>query len=293
MATDFTPRSATDAVTASFAGTPDPRLRQIMTSLTRHLHDFVRDVRPTPEEWRQAIDFLTATGQACTGTRQEFILLSDILGVSMLVEAINEPPAEPSAAEPTAPTVLGPFHVDGSPQRDLDESIDLVGAGEPCVIAGRVLSADGTPLPGARLDVWQADHQGCYDVQQPDVQPEGNGRGRFTADADGGFRFRSCVPSAYPIPTDGPVGALLTRTGRHPYRPAHIHIIAEAAGHHPLTTHIFVAGSPYLDSDAVFAVKESLVKEFTPVDDPQEAERYGIAGPFRSARFDIVLRPVP
>jgi catechol 1,2-dioxygenase len=178
-----------------------------------------------------------------------------------------------------------------SPVRELGADIDLVGSGEPCVVSGRVLSQDGTPLPGAVLDVWQADTDGFYDVQQPDLQPPGNGRGLFTADAAGRFWFRTCVPSPYPIPTDGPVGDLLRATGRHPYRPAHIHFIATAEGHAPVTTHIFVAGSDYLDSDAVFAVKSSLVEDFAETDDPSLAREFGIPNPFRHARFDLVLTP--
>ncbi len=159
------------------------------------------------------------------------------------------------------------------------------------MVEGRILSVDGTPLPGAQIDVWQANDQGFYDVQQPDVQPRANGRGLFTADQDGAFWFRTVVPSYYPIPTDGPVGTLLLATSRHPYRPAHIHFIVAAPGHRTLTTHIFVAGSPYLESDAVFAVKKSLITEFVPVDDPGQAARYGLDGPFRKAGFNIVLQP--
>ncbi|WP_217555410.1 intradiol ring-cleavage dioxygenase [Streptomyces sp. GbtcB6] len=278
-----------DAVTAeavdSLRGTDDPRLRELLTSLIRHLHAFTRETRLTQREWETAIAFLTETGQTCTDTRQEFILLSDVLGLSMLVETVNGH-SDPGSTEST---VLGPFHMTESPVRELGAGIDLVGTGEPCVVSGVVRSADGTPLPGAVLDVWQADPHGFYDVQQPDVQPPGNGRGLFTADDEGRFRFRTCVPREYPIPTDGPVGALLKATGRHPYRPAHIHFIVSAAGHAPVTTHIFVAGGAYLDSDAVFAVKESLVKDFTPTDDPALAEEYGVPNPFRHARFDLVL----
>jgi hydroxyquinol 1,2-dioxygenase len=252
-----------------------------------HLHAFVRETGLTVAEWQAAIDFLTATGRTCDEERQEFILLSDVLGISMLVETISNR----SSGTATASTVLGPFHVVKSPRRQLGDSIDLVGSGPPCVVSGRVLSADGTPLPGAELDVWQANDQGFYDVQQPGVQPRGNGRGLFTAGEDGAFWFRTIVPSHYPIPADGPVGALLNATRRHPYRPAHIHFIVAAPGHRTLTTHIFVAGSRYLDSDAVFAVKKSLVVDFTPVDDPQQAAGYGLAPPFRLARFDIVLQP--
>ncbi|AVV45055.1 dioxygenase [Streptomyces sp. ID05-04B] len=288
MAMDFTAETATDAVVDSFARTPDPRLRELLTGLVRHLHDFVRETEPTRAEWERAIAFLTEAGQRCDDTRQEFILLSDVLGVSMLVEAINDR-TEPAA---TDSTVLGPFHMVESPARALGDTVDLVGAGEPCLISGRVVSVDGIPLPGATLDVWQADGQGFYDVQQPRKQPPGNGRGLFTTDSEGRFRFRSCVPSPYPIPTDGPVGALLEATDRHPYRPAHIHFIVSADGHLPVTTHVFVAGSDYLESDAVFAVRRSLVQEFAEVDDPALAASSGLANPFRRAVFDIVLQPV-
>ncbi|MEU6141951.1 intradiol ring-cleavage dioxygenase [Streptomyces sp. NPDC047081] len=285
MTTDATDTTVTEEAVSSLAGTTDPRLRELLTGLIRHLHAFVRETRLTQQEWERAVGFLTATGQTCTDTRQEFILLSDVLGLSMLVETINGDRA-PGATEST---VLGPFHMTESPVRELGADIDLVGGGEPCVVSGRVLSRDGTPLPGAEVDVWQADGNGFYDVQRPDVQPPGNGRGLFTADADGRFWFRTCVPSPYPIPTDGPVGDLLRATGRHPYRPAHIHFIASAAGHVPVTTHIFVAGSDYLDSDAVFAVKQSLVQDFAETDDPSLAREFGVRNPFRHARFDLVL----
>ncbi|MEU5317257.1 intradiol ring-cleavage dioxygenase [Streptomyces sp. NPDC021056] len=275
----------TDEAIRSLRTTADPRLRELLTALIRHLHAFASETGLTQEEWEGGIRFLTATGQACTDTRQEFILLSDVLGLSMLMETINGGHA-PGATEST---VLGPFHMTESPARGLGANIDLVGGGEPCVVSGRVLATDGTPLPGALVDVWQANDQGYYDVQQPGIQPPGNGRGLFTTDAEGGFRFRTCVPSSYPIPTDGPVGDLLRATGRHPYRPAHIHFIASADGHDPVTTHIFVAGDPYLTSDAVFAVKQSLVRDFTPTDDPSLAEGFGVPNPFRHARVDLVL----
>ncbi|MFF9804294.1 intradiol ring-cleavage dioxygenase [Streptomyces coeruleorubidus] len=285
MTTDATGTGVTEQALASLQGAADPRLRELLTGLVRHLHDFARETRLTQEEWERAIAFLTATGQACTDTRQEFILLSDVLGLSMLVETVHGHRA-PGATEPT---VLGPFHMTESPVRVLGDDIDLVGGGEPCVVSGRVLSEDGTPLPGAVVDVWQADDKGYYDVQQPDVQPAGNGRGLFTTDSEGRFWFRTCVPAPYPIPTDGPVGGLLRATGRHPYRPAHIHFIATAEGHAPVTTHIFVAGGDYLDSDAVFAVKESLVRDFAQTDDPSLALEFGVANPFRHARLDLVL----
>jgi hydroxyquinol 1,2-dioxygenase len=280
---DLTSESTTAAVIESFAETADPRLREILQELVPHLHDFVRKVRLTLPEWEAAIEFLTAVGQKCDANRQEFILLSDVLGVSMLVETMNGQEAG------TESTVLGPFHVVASPERENGDTIDLIGGSEPCVVTGRVLGTDGAPLAGATVDVWQCSADGFYDVQQPDVQPLGNGRGLFHTDAEGRFEFRTVVPSHYPIPTDGPVGKMLVATGRHPFRPAHIHFIAGAPGHRDLTTHIFVAGSPYLDSDAVFAVKKSLVADFTEVDDAEEARRHGVSNPFRAASVDLVL----
>ncbi|WUH99352.1 hypothetical protein OHR68_38585 [Spirillospora sp. NBC_00431] len=176
-----------------------------------------------------------------------------------------------------------------SPARRLGDSIDLLGEAEPCLVSGRVLDTDGSPLADAEVDVWQCNDQGFYDVQEPDVQPSGNGRGLFHTDSEGRFWFRSVVPSQYPIPTDGPIGRFLEATRRHLYRPAHIHLIVRAEGHTPLTTHIFVAGSPYLDSDAVFAVKQSLIVDFASSDDKETATRHGIQTPFRHAEFDLVL----
>ncbi|MEV7731785.1 dioxygenase [Streptomyces sp. NPDC088921] len=284
---DFTVETATDAVVDSFRETKDERLRHVMESLTRHLHDFVRDIEPTMEEWEAAIGFLTAVGHKCDETRQEFVLLSDVLGVSMLVETLN------GAEHGTESTVLGPFHMTVSPHRELGDTIDLLGTGHPCVISGRVMSSDGTPLAGAELDVWQCTEEGFYDVQQPDVQPPGNGRGLFRTDDEGRFWFRSVVPSHYPIPTDGPVGGVLRATGRHPYRPAHVHFIAGADGHQSVTTHAFVAGSPYIDSDAVFAVKRGLITDFTESHDERDAKRFGVRAPFTHATFDIVLATAP
>ena len=230
MATDFTEETATDAVIDSFAPSTDPRLREILTGLVRHLHAFAKEVELTIPEWNAGIDFLTRTGQKCDADRQEFILLSDVLGVSMLTETINNR----KFGVATESTVLGPFHVVESPALDSGANIDHVGTGTPCVVTGRVVSADGTPLPGAQVDVWQASDKGFYDVQQPDVQPRGNGRGLFTADAEGRFWFRTVVPTYYPIPADGPAGELLLATGRHAFRPAHIHFIVTAPGHREL-----------------------------------------------------------
>lgn len=290
MATDFTEETAADAVVESFGPETSPRLREVLVSLVRHLHAFARDVELTLPEWELAYEFLTRTGQKCDAGRQEFILLSDVLGLSMLVETISNR----KFGTATESTVLGPFHVVESPARALGDTIDLVGAGTPCVVTGRVVSVDGTPLPGATLDVWQANDQGFYDVQQPEVQPRTNGRGLFTAGPGGEFWFRTIVPSHYPIPTDGPVGELLIATGRHAFRPAHIHFIVRAPGHRPLTTHIFVAGSKYIESDTVFAVKKSLVVDFEEVTDQAQADKWHTGKvPFRHADLDIIMQPEP
>jgi protocatechuate 3,4-dioxygenase beta subunit len=289
MATDFTEETAADAVIESFAPSTDPRLREVLASLVRHLHAFARDVELTIPEWERAIDFLTRTGQKCDDKRQEFILLSDVLGMSMLTETITNR----KFGVATESTVLGPFHVVDSPVRELGDDIDSVGSGTPCVVTGRVASTDGTPLPHATLDVWQANDQGFYDVQQPGVQEIGNGRGLFTADEAGEFWFRTIVPRYYPIPTDGPVGELLKATGRHAFRPAHIHFIVTAPGHRDLTTHMFVAGSEYIESDTVFAVKKSLVVDFKEVTDTEQAKKWGMPVPFRHAHFEIVMQPSP
>ena len=286
-ARDITEDTVTDAVVQSLSATRDARLRDCLTVLVRHLHAAVRELEPTIAEWETVVEFLTATGQACTPVRQEFVLLSDVLGISSLVQNINHR----KAAGATEATVLGPFHMTESPRREFGDSIDGIGRGEACLVSGRVLGVDGAPLAGATVDVWQADDKGFYDVQQPGTQPPGNGRGLFTTGQRGEFHFRTVVPAYYPIPTDGPVGTLLEATRRHPFRPAHIHFIAEAAGYLPVTTHIFVAGSPYLDSDAVFAVKHSLVREFGLVDDPVAAARYGLPNPYRRADIDLVLEP--
>jgi catechol 1,2-dioxygenase len=281
----FSEERSADVVEASFAGTPDARLKQVMGSLVHHLHAFVKDVELTEEEWGTAIEFLTRTGQTCSDVRQEFILLSDVLGVSMLVETINHRTGGTS----TESTVLGPFHMVESPVRELGADIALDGKGTPCLVSGQVTGPDGEPLAGATVDVWQTNEDGFYDVQQPGIQPPGNLRGLFTTDDDGRFWFRSVVPRYYPIPDDGPVGQLLAATGRHPNRPAHLHFIADAPGHRPVTTHVFVADSPYLDSDAVFGVKESLIREVGEVDDAARAAELGLPNPFRTLSFDLSL----
>ncbi|HWI31477.1 MAG TPA: dioxygenase [Microbacterium sp.] len=275
-----------EQVAESFDDAPEP-LRSKLRIITKHLHAMIDELNPTIEDWNAAIEFLTRTGHMCNDVRQEFVLLSDVFGVSSKVETINHSDIEAA----TESTVLGPFHMTASPARELGDSIDELGKPDHVLVRGRVVSTTGEPVPRAQVDIWQADESGFYDVQVPDIQPAGNGRGLFRTDDAGRFWFRTVIPSHYPIPTDGPVGEMLLATGRHPYRPAHIHFIADADGYETLTTHIFVAGSPYLDSDAVFAVKPSLIRSFDDCDDPSEAERYGLQNPFKVAEFDLVLAP--
>jgi hydroxyquinol 1,2-dioxygenase len=256
---EFTEETLTEAVVARLARCEDPRFRQIMTTLIRHLHGFIREVELTEAEWIEAIQFLTATGQKSAGDRQEFILLSDVLGVSMLVDAINH--RKPSGA--TESTVLGPFYAEGAPELPPGADIAHGGPGDPTEVSGRVLAADGKPITGAILDVWQTAANALYSTQDP-KQDRFNMRGRFKTDDKGAFHFRTVKPVSYPVPIDGPVGKILNAMGRHPMRPAHIHFIVSAPGFEPVATHLFVNGDPYLDSDVVFAVKNSLVVDFKP-----------------------------
>ncbi|WP_302140068.1 intradiol ring-cleavage dioxygenase [Halomonas alkalicola] len=275
----------TERVLQSFTATPDPRLRELMAALVRHLHAFVSEMEPSEAEWQTAIEFLTATGQMCDGhVRQEFILLSDVLGVSMLVDAINH--RHSGAATDT--TVFGPFYIAGMPQRQYGENMAKT-KGEPALLHGRVLAADGRPLPNAVLDAWQAAANGMYSGQDAE-QPPDNLRGRYRTDAEGRYAIRTTIPVSYPIPTDGPVGWLLDATRRDPWRPAHIHFLIEAEGHRRLVTHLFLDEDPYLASDAVFGVKESLKVGFRecPAEHPLASE-FGFEQPFRVAHYDFVL----
>jgi protocatechuate 3,4-dioxygenase beta subunit len=294
METTTKPRHTTeDDITAEvlrrLEGTKDPRLRQIMLSLVRHIHAFVKDVALTEAEWFKAIEFLTATGQMCTDKRQEFILLSDTLGVSMVVDLINH--RKPDGA--TESTVFGPFHRQGAPELPAGGNIGPRDtAGIPTFVSGHVLDLQGAPIEGALLDVWQAASNGLYDSQESGSD-DLHMRGKFRSDREGRFLVRTVRPVHYAIPTDGPVGMMLDATNRHPWRPAHIHFVVSADGYEPVTTHIFDEVDEYLESDTVFAVKESLITKFIRHDTHDDlAERFGIAPPFCTTTFDFVLKPV-
>jgi hydroxyquinol 1,2-dioxygenase len=270
----------------SFAGAGSDRFRVVAQSLVRHLHDFVEDVQLTEAEWFAAIDFLTRAGHITTEKRQEFILLSDVLGVSMLVVGINNR----KPAEATQATVFGPFFVEGSPRFENGENLGRGAPGQPCLMQGCVRSVGGTPIAGARIDVWQADEAGFYDVQYDDLD-EARGRGHVFSEADGRWWFWSVRPEAYPIPTDGPVGDLLGAANRSPMRPAHVHFKVSADGYETLITHVFVAGDPYLDSDAVFGVKDELVTEFALCEPGTAPDRTQRDTPYYTMNYDLVLTP--
>jgi protocatechuate 3,4-dioxygenase beta subunit len=247
----------TEDVLRAYAETPDPRARELLTSLIRHLHAFASETRLTTQEWMAGLQFLTAVGQKCDDERQEFILLSDVLGLSSLVESTNAPDGA------TEPTVLGPFYLPGAPHKEPGESIGRLQDGEPTLIRGRVTDTDGRPISGATLDIWQCASNGRYDIQDPD-QPPFNLRGVFGTGADGRYLLRAVRPVGYPVPVDGPVGDVFRLSGRHHWRAAHVHAIVSAPGHQPVTTHIFDAANEYLDTDAVFGVRGSLIQEFRP-----------------------------
>lgn len=280
-----TPAAITAQAVASFEDCADPRLRELMQAFVSHLHAFATEVALTEDEWRALIDTLTATGRITDERRQEFILWSDALGLSMLVDALARPPDGA-----TESTVIGPFYRPGAPLRAYGESMAEKPAGTPAWIHGRVLSNAGEPIAGAELDVWQNGSDRLYAVQRPEA-PEDHLRGRYRTRDDGSFAFVAVRPVAYPIPDDGPVGRMLAATGRHPWRPAHLHIIVRAEGFRTVATHIFDSASEYLDSDAVFAVKRSLVRQFVErsADDPERPSGFG--GPWTSLELDLVLAP--
>ena len=266
-----------EEVVQSFAKADDPRLREILQAAARHLHAFVSETGLTRDEWRTGIDFLTAVGQKCDEVRQEFILMSDTFGVSSLVEMQNFAGTEGA----TENTVLGPFYVPGSPVRDFGASIlENEDPGPRLLVQGRVVDLEGKPIAGALLDIWQNATNRLYAVQDPNQDPN-NLRGKFYTRDDGSFEFRAVKPVPYPIPDDGPIGEMLRVSGRHPWRAAHIHVVVSAPGYKTLTTHIFDRNSDYLDSDAVFGVRDSLIVDFAK--DP--------SGDGLQAQFDITLEP--
>jgi hydroxyquinol 1,2-dioxygenase len=283
--TRISPTDITAKVVASFERCRDERLREVMQALVRHLHEFASETHLSQDEWQVAIDVLTATGEITDERRQEFILWSDALGLSMLVDALGHPLPEGA----TESTVLGPFYVPGSPLREYGANIAQREGGVPAWVHGRVLDvATMAPIAGAELDVWQNGDNRLYAVQDPGA-PEHHLRGRFHTRDDGSYAFLAVRPVPYPIPDDGPVGAMLRATGRHPWRPAHIHMVVRAAEYATLVTHIFDQGSEYLDSDAVFAVKPSLLRRFDQrsSDDPDRPP--AIDGPWCSLQADILL----
>lgn len=277
----------TQAVIARLADAKDPRFKQVMTSLITHLHAFVRDVKLTEAEWMYAVQFLTRTGQTCTDRRQEFILLSDTLGVSILVITLNHP-ADGGSLEST---VMGPFYWEGAPEMPLGANLAVGVKGEPTFYSGRVLDAEtGQPLANALLDIWSGDGEGTYDMQMPE-DPGMKARGRIRTDEQGRYWFRSIRPTFYPVPEDGPVGEMLRAMGRHPNRPGHIHMIVSAEGHRTVTTHLFVANSPYLDSDAVFGVKDSLIASFDKHPPGTAPDGTRVDETYYTCRYDFRLRP--
>jgi len=268
--------------------TPDPRTREIMLSLLKHLHAFIKEVRLTEPEWWKGIDFLTRTGHMCDDRRQEFILLSDTLGVSMVTDLMSN--RKPAGA--TESTVFGPFHRDGAPEMPFGGDIARVDrGGVTTIVSGRVLDLDGKPIAGALLDVWQVSADALYDSQEPELEGM-NMRGLFRTDSEGRYQVRTRRPVHYQIPSDGPVGELLRATNRHPWRPAHTHFVISAEGYEPVTTHLFDSIDPYLNEDAVFGVKDSLIVNFEEHQTRDEAaKKYGIEPPFCTTEYDFVLAP--
>jgi hydroxyquinol 1,2-dioxygenase len=284
----FNDTELTAAVVRSFEETPDPRVKFLMEELVKSLHGFVRKTDLTFDEWGYAIDFLTRVGQKCTPSRQEFILLSDVLGVSMLVDAVNHPSREGA----TETTVLGPFYVGVHKSMPHGADISPSLTGERMFVQSRVTDLKGKPLAGAAVDVWHADDDGYYDTQRPAYETEGPSmRARFITDADGRFFFRTILPCSYPIPTDGPVGEMILQVRRHPNRPAHIHFLVDAPGYEPLVTHVFIEGDKYLDTDVVFGVKDELVSKVEKRSDPLMPDGKPAAVPWHLMTYEFRMKP--
>lgn len=286
---NFDENTITEATIERLKGAKSPRIREVSEALIRHLHDFLREVEPTFDEWREGIRFLTEIGKKCSDTRQEFILLSDTLGASMLIDAINH--RLPKGATET--TVLGPFFVADAPEMALGDDISPGLPGEPLFVEGAVRDVDGEPLKGALVDVWHSDKDGYYDVQHYDEGGATTMRARFRADEAGRFRFWTITPSFYPIPDDGPVGDMLRAQGRHPYRPAHVHFMIAAPGCETLVTHVFIDGDKYLDSDVVFGVKDSLIRKLERRPAGTKADGKAVERDYAVMKYDFVLAPAP
>jgi hydroxyquinol 1,2-dioxygenase len=285
MGRQFNEDNLTAEVVKRLGKTKDKRLREIMVSAVKHLHAFARDVKLTEEEWFEGIKFLTAVGDKCDDKRQEFILLSDVLGLSMMVVALNHKTA-PGATEAT---VLGPFFAHGAKEygygADLREGATM--KGEDVWVSGRVVGTDGKPIPNAALDIWQAKADGIYDLQ---TDGEFELRGRVRANAKGEYAFASYKPNFYSIPIDGPVGDMVNATTKNHMRPAHMHAIVSAPGYQQVITHVFVDGDPHLDSDAVYAVKNSLIGKYKKMSDA-EAKKVGLPAGSLKIEFDFKLSP--
>jgi hydroxyquinol 1,2-dioxygenase len=284
----FSEAELTAAVVRSFEDTPNPRAKFLLQELVKSLHDYVSKTDLTFEEWEYTMDFLTRTGQKCTDIRQEFILLSDVLGVSMLVDAVNHREREGA----TETTVLGPFYVGEHKVTPHGTDISAKLPGERMFVQSRVTDLDGKPLAGVPVDVWHADDDGFYDSQKPSYATQGpSSRARFNTDDDGRFFFRTILPCSYPIPTDGPVGEMIIQTRRHAMRPAHVHFLVAAAGYEPLITHVFMEGDKYLDSDVVFGVKDELVARIEKRTDSVAPDGKPIGTPWHLMTYEFRMKP--
>lgn len=281
-------KSITNAVIARMERAKSKRFKEVLTSLVRHLHQFAREVELTEAEWEYGIDFLTRTGKKCDETRQEFILLSDTLGLSTLVTQLNHR----SEDQETEQTVFGPFHRLNAPEFGQWGNISEGVEGKPCFITVTVRDSRGRPVKGAVVDVWHSDDIGFYDVQRQEWAGAMRLRGVFHPDETGTVRIRTIVPKFYPVPTDGPVGELLKASARHPMRPAHVHFMVQAPGHDRLVTHVFVDGDKYLDSDAVFGVRSSLIRTFEKHKPGTTPDGATSKVPYYTMGYDFVLRPL-